>query len=367
MDIKSIYEKFRSGVAINESAKSIKSAPAPKRTSIEEAIHLMNEEEHNRINESAKTSITEEGKSGINGLKEVFSGKPIVFEDDTKEDMDGTLVYSKDGGRENGGLLISGSEPFDIQDVWFEDDGSDPDFEEYEYSLEHNSDGVSFEDAVMIISDTFGVDIASNESAKESVRTRAASKVMESRNFDSKNSDIKESSNMIDYKGCRIFNLGGYFVVNSVASNPESWMLNSEGKAVPDGEETEFETLADAKAAVDKFAKSVNESAGDNRFKQNKRVRPKDLKESAKKVPSKRPRLLESEDTEEETDFSIEEASLIDNDLVLTVENGNGETITLTLKDVDFENGDAVYQLPVEATNDDDFEEDEEIEESSKK
>lgn len=197
------------------------------------------------------------------------------------------------------------------------------------------------------------------ESKNTATKTISRKKVIAERVATLRKQRVNESANFdLVYNGCGITKLDGYYVVSSNADNIESKFLGKQnGKYMPveDGKETEFATVGEAKRAIDQYKKgSVNESADEDKFKNNKNVRP---------------RLLEDADTDE-TDFSIEEAELLDNNLVITLQNADGEEFTLTLTDVNLDDAQSqVYVAQVEdpETDEEDPEVDEtDVNESSK-
>lgn len=176
------------------------------------------------------------------------------------------------------------------------------------------------------------------ESKNTATKTSSRKKAIAERVATLRKQRVNESAKFdLEYKGCGITELDGYYVVSCYADNIESPFLGEQnGKYVPveDGKETEFKTIRQAKQAIDQYKKgSVNEGAEEDKFKNNKNVRP---------------RLLEDADTDE-TDFSIEDAELLDNNLVITLQNADGEEFTLTLTDVNLEDAKSqVYVAQVE-------------------
>lgn len=190
------------------------------------------------------------------------------------------------------------------------------------------------------------------ESKNTATKTISRKKVIAERVATLRKQRVNESANFdLVYNGCGITKLDGYYVVSSDANNIESKFLGKQnGKYMPveDGKETEFATVDEAKQAIVQYKKgSVNESVDEDKFKNNKNVRP---------------RLLEDADTDE-TDFSIEEAELLDNNLVITLQNADGEEFTLTLTDVNLD--DAQSQVYVAQVEDPETDE-EDVTESSK-
>lgn len=190
------------------------------------------------------------------------------------------------------------------------------------------------------------------ESKNTATKTISRKKVIAERVATLRKQRVNESANFdLVYNGCGITKLDGYYVVSSDANNIESKFLgkqNDKYMPVEDGKETEFATVDEAKQAIVQYKKgSVNESVDEDKFKNNKNVRP---------------RLLEDADTDE-TDFSIEEAELLDNNLVITLQNADGEEFTLTLTDVNLDDAQSqVYVAQVEDPETD--EEDPEVDET---
>ena len=176
------------------------------------------------------------------------------------------------------------------------------------------------------------------ESKNTATKTISRKKVIAERLATLRKQRVNESAKFdLVYNGCGIIKIDGYYVVSSDANNIESKFLGKQnGKYMPveDGKETEFATVDEAKQAIVQYKKgSVNESVDEDKFKNNKNVRP---------------RLLEDADTDE-TDFSIEDAELLDNNLVITLQNADGEEFTLTLNDVNLEDAQSqVYVAQVE-------------------
>lgn len=320
MDIRSIYENLRkddfSKKVINEGAKSVESLPVDgqaEKPSMLRALEEMNKAPKQTINESSSRK------------KVIAERVATLRKQRVNESAEFDLTYKGCGITELDGYYVVSSNADNI---------------ESKFLGKQNG-------KYMPVEDGKETEFATVGQAKRAIdQYKKGSNVNESAEFD------------LVYKGCGITKVDDYYVVSTNSDNIESPFLGKkDGRyvAVSDNEETEFKTIRQAKQAIDQYKKgSVNESVDEDKFKNNKNVRP---------------RLLEDADTDE-TDFSIEEAELLDNNLVITLQNADGEEFTLTLTDVNLDDAQSqVYVAQVEdpETDEEDPEVDEtDVKESSK-
>lgn len=292
MDIRSIYENLRkddfSKKVINEGAKSVESLPVDGQTEKPSMLRALEE-----MNKAPKQTINESSSRKKAIAKRVLESKNTATKTISRKKVTAERVATLRKQRVNEGAN-------DLKTSY-----------------------VELKDKDSYTEGTIGIRVTFPESL---------SKV-----FASNKKELKSVANNL---------LEKYDMIRSVDMNANYADVAVAGVNGADAQQ-QLKTFFNNVIKFHENMGSLNEGAEEDKFKNNKNVRP---------------RLLEDADTDE-TDFSIEEAELLDNNLVITLQNADGEEFTLTLKDVNLEDAKSqVYVAQVEDPETD--EEDPEVDET---